>query len=94
MKTFFYATLHHLRSLLFTTTALFAGIAVQAQYDYVEQFDNLPTLLGMLANNTSTCASTEWLDAPDNTNGILRFYANAPPVQLCRRHSMDLNKTT
>ncbi|MDR1116289.1 MAG: hypothetical protein LBL33_09145 [Tannerella sp.] len=79
MKTFF---LHYLRSLFFITAALFASITAYAQdyagYDYVERFNTIPipTLSGTLVNNTGSCASAEWLDAPANTDGILRFNAS------------------
>ncbi|MDR3339852.1 MAG: InlB B-repeat-containing protein [Candidatus Symbiothrix sp.] len=70
-----------IRGLFFTTAALFVALAVQAQsytgYDYFEYFNSLPTVKGTLVNNAGACAVFEWLDAPANTNGVLRFNAAA-----------------
>ncbi|MDR3219448.1 MAG: InlB B-repeat-containing protein [Dysgonamonadaceae bacterium] len=63
-----------IRGLFFTTAALFVALAVQAQsypgYDYFEYFNNLPTVKGSLSGGY---LATDWLDAPTNTNGMLKF---------------------
>jgi rhamnogalacturonan endolyase len=74
MKTHFLPYSRILRSLFFTTAVLFICITVQAQnytgYDYVERFDNIPSLQGTISNTSYLTA--DWLDAPANTNGILK----------------------
>jgi rhamnogalacturonan endolyase len=68
--------LHPVRCLLLASVFFLAGVALKAQNAFTESFDNFPVLNGMLVNNAGACATAEWLDAPVNTNGILRFYAN------------------
>jgi rhamnogalacturonan endolyase len=65
---------HYLCSLFFITAALFVSITLYAQgytgYDYVEDFNSLPTMKGTIAGPNYLKA--DWLDAPTNTNGALQ----------------------